>query len=172
MMKSLLLFLCVSTFCINESIAQKLSPDKFINQVKKEDNVQAFTFPGWLIRMGGKIAINSDDMDFQEREIIKELTSNIKKLRFVVSETTPKDYAQKLQQLTNYLDAESYDSLIKARSEGNNINLWAKMDGDNIKRMIISIIGEDEETVFFNIKTNLDLNRLKEMNFFKELKSI
>lgn len=171
-MKALFLILLFSTCLLNNTFAQKLSPDKFINQIKKDDNAQAFTIPGWLIRMGGKFAIKNDDMDIKEQEMIKELTSNIKKLRFVVSEFAPDNYAEKLLALNNYLNDNAYDSLIKVRSEGENINFWAKVNGQKIKRMVISIIGEDQETVFFNIKTNLDMDKLKQMEFFKKWNSI
>ena len=151
---------------------QNVSPDKFINAIKKEDSAFAFTVPGWLIRSGGRIAMNDDDMDYREREMIGELTSHIKKLRFVVSETLPQNFEQKLQGLRNYMDKHNYESLIAVRDEGSNVNLWARFDGDIIERLVIAVIGDGEETAVFNIKSDLDMNSLKKMDFFQEWSSL
>jgi len=164
----------IFAFVISFSVlqAQELSPDKFINKIKKEDSAYAFTIPGWLIKAGGKIAINDEEVDYREREMIKELTSHIKKIRFVASETMPESFESNFKALKNYMDNHSYEQLISVREENNKINLWAQFNGNTIKRMVISVNGEDEGSVFFNIKSKIDMDRLKEMKFFKDWSSL
>lgn len=171
-MKNILLILLSFTLSVNFLDAQELSPDKFINALKKEDSAYAFTIPGWLVKAGGRIAINQDNMEYKEREMIRELTTSIKKLRFVVSQTLPSNFDEKLIELKNYMSTNSYEPLISVREEENDINLWAKFDGEVIERMVISIISNEDESVVFNIKSDLDMDRLKKMEFFKEWSSL
>lgn len=153
-----------------ESSAQEIHPDKFINYLKKDPESLAFSFPGWFIKMGGRIAAR--DVDDQEAQVIRELTGHIKKLRFVVSEKLPVGFDEKYKALKNHLKTNNYESLIEARDEGTHINLWASFDGNTIKRMVISVMEPDSESVFFNIKSNIDLERLKQMQFYQEWKSL
>lgn len=167
-MKKIILGLLILMVSFSTSYAQELSPDKFINKIKKEDSAYAFTIPGWLIKAGGKIAINDEEVDYKEREMIKELTSHIKKIRFVASETLPEKFETNFKALKNYMASKNYEPLISVREENNKINLWALFDENTIERMVISVNGEDEGSVFFNIKSDLDLDKLKKMKFFQE----
>ncbi|NNE14990.1 MAG: DUF4252 domain-containing protein [Saprospiraceae bacterium] len=154
---------------ISSSFSQSLSPDKFINKIKKEDSAFAFTVPGWLIRAASGFATR--DLEDKERRIVQELTSHIKKLRFVVAETLPDNFDETFSSLKSYMSKNNYESLIQVRDEGNNVNLWAKFDDDIIKRLVISVIGE-EESVVLNIKSNLNMAVLERMEFFKEWKDM
>jgi hypothetical protein len=168
------IILCLFAFAITIPFlqAQKLSPDKFINKIKKEDSAYAFTLPGWLIKVGGKIAISDDEVDQEEREMIKELTGHIKKIRFVVSETLSPNFDTHFKALTNYMSSNNYEQLISVREEGNKINLWALFDGNKIERMIVSVNGPEDGSAFFNIKSDIDMDRLKKMKFFQEWSSL
>ena len=165
---SLFLFL----ICLQTSLfAQSSSPDKFINKIKKSNSAHAFTLPGWFVKMGGKIA--SKDTDIEEQEVIKELTSHIKKVRFVIVEELPNNYEQAYKELQNYMDKKEYESLISARDGSSAINLWALFDDQTIENLVISVMdSEGGESVFFNIKSNIDMNTLAKMDFFQEWKSL
>jgi len=171
-MKKIILCLFAFVFTISLLQAQKLSPDKFINEIKKEDSAYAFTLPGWLIKVGGQIAINDEEIDYKERQMIKELTAHIKKIRFVVSETLSPNFETNFKALANYMSSNNYEQLISVREEGNKINLWALFDGNTIERMIVSVNGPEEGSVFFNIKSDIDMDRLKKMKFFQEWSSL
>ncbi|NNK89812.1 MAG: DUF4252 domain-containing protein, partial [Saprospiraceae bacterium] len=86
---------------------QTISPDKMISHIRDKGESIAFTIPGWIVRVAGNIADN--DLDENEKEIIQELTNHIKKLRFVVSETIPSDYASKFGNMKNYMEKEQYE---------------------------------------------------------------
>lgn len=150
--------------------AQKMSPNKFISKMIKDDSAIAFTVPGWLIRSGGKIA--SKDLEGREKKIVRELTSHVKKLRFVVTENTPKDFDKHYSSLKNYMDKKAYEPLITVKDGGSDINLWADIDGDKIKNLFVSIIDDEGESVFLNIKSKISLKRLEEMKFYEELKML
>lgn len=147
--------------------AQMTSPNQMINKLKKDDSAFAFTIPGWFIRLGGRIAVN--DLDSDEKEIVKELTSHIKKLRFVVAKGSPAEFKTELKGLQNYFNKEKYESLITVKDAKNaQVNMWAKFEENTIKNLVISVLNEEDKSVFLNIKSDLDFDKLKEMDFFKE----
>lgn len=148
---------------------QDTNPDKFINYIKKDPSSIALTIPGWFIKMGGNLAARTD-MEDSEAEIIKELTGHIRKIRFVVAEELPEGFEKKFDKLKDYLSKESYEPLVEARDNGTRVHLWAKFDGNIIKRMVISVLNEDDSSVFFNIKSELDFDKLQKMDFYKEWK--
>jgi len=127
-MKKITICLLACIFSLTFIQAQELSPDKFINKIKKGNDIYAFTIPGWLIKKGGKIALNDEEINYDEREIIRELTSHIKKLRFVVSDGRPEDYESNFNALKNYISNHNYEELISVRDKGNYVNLWALFD--------------------------------------------
>ncbi len=162
------LFLLMSVFLTSDIQAQAISPDKMINHIRDKGESLAFTIPGWFVRIAGNFADNG--MEEYEKEMVQELTDHIKKLRFVVSQTIPTDYDSKFKEMKNYLVQNKYEPLIEVREEENKVHIWGLFEGDNIKNLIISVFEMSEEsTVLLNIKSNIDLSKLQDMQFFKEL---
>lgn len=149
-------------------VGQKsISPDKMISHIRDKGNSIALTIPGWFINFAGNIADNG--MEDAEKEMVQELTDHIKKLRFVVSEKIPSDYNEKFKQMNLYMEKKSYEPLIAVREDDTKVNIWGNFEGDNIVNLVISVFENDESAVLLNIKSDLNLNRLQEMEFFKEL---
>jgi len=153
------------------SQAQSISPDKFITKMLKDDSAMGLTLPGWIIKKGAKITI-SDEMDKRESDIIKELTGSIKKLRIVVSEKLPSNYSKELVKLKNYFIEKSYETLIEVRDGSSDISLWGQYDNNLIKNLVITVIDPNAESVFINIKSKINVDKLKSMNFYRELESL
>lgn len=168
-MKTILIFLAILFGFQSLAIAQSISPDKMISYMRDKGDGLAFTVPGWLVKMAGKIADNN--LDEKEQRMIKELTSHIKKIRFVTSENLPNGFKEKFGHMKNYLSKKKYEPLVEARDNGTDIQIWGKFDGDIIKNLIIAAINTEDESTLFNIKSSIDMNRLQQMEFYKELKS-
>ena len=167
------IFFCIGLLflIIGVSQAQSISPDKFITKMLKDDSAMGLTLPGWIIKKGAKIAI-SDEMDKRESDIIKELTGSIKKLRIVVSEKLPSNYSKELVKLKNYFIEKSYEPLIEVRDGSSDISLWGQYDNNLIKNLVITVIDPNAESVFINIKSKINVDKLKSMNFYRELESL
>jgi len=167
------IFFCIGLLflIIGVSQAQSISPDKFITKMLKDDSAMGLTLPGWIIKKGAKITI-SDEMDKRESDIIKELTGSIKKLRIVVSEKLPSNYSKELVKLKNYFIEKSYEPLIQARDGSSDISLWGQYDNNLIKNLVITVIDPNAESVFINIKSKINVDKLKSMNFYRELESL
>ena len=167
------IFFCIGLLflIIGVSQAQSISPDKFITKMLKDDSAMGLTLPGWIIKKGAKITI-SDEMDKRESDIIKELTGSIKKLRIVVSEKLPSNYSKELVKLKNYFIEKSYETLIEVRDGSSDISLWGQYDNNLIKNLVITVIDPNAESVFINIKSKINVDKLKSMNFYRELESL
>lgn len=173
-MKSLLIYtiaaLCLITFQ-NESFAQKaMSPDKFIDKLLKDDYSMAVTIPGWAVRTTGKIA--AYDLEGDERKIVRELSKSVKRARVIVNTNLPSKYDDELSSLYNYFGDNSYDEYMQVKSEGNDISLWVQQKGDNIKNIVMVVMSDEDDSAVINLKTNLDINKLKRMNFFRDMRKI
>ncbi len=171
-MRLLITFLSISLLItFSDTLrAQEMNPDKFMNKLLKDDHSLGVKVPGWLIKFAGKTATN--DLEKEEQEMIRELTSHIKKLRLLVNTKAPADFSTHYTKLINYFHSHNYEPLVEARDKEHKISLWADMDGDIIHNLVITILNEEETSTVFNIKSDLDMQTLKDMNFFKRLQDL
>ena len=154
---------------ISPAKSQDLNPDKFINYMKKDPSAFAITLPGWFVKLGGNIA--GRDMEADESAFLKELTGHIKKLRFVVCEDLPEDFNNKFTLLKSHMTDKGYEPLIEVVDDGSKVHLWANFNGNTVKQIVISVLSEDDTSAFFNIKSNIDLDNLKSLDFYKDWES-
>lgn len=150
--------------------AQELSPDKFMNKLLKDDHSMGVKVPGWLIKIIGSSA--AGDLEEEEKQMVKELTRHIKKLRLLVNTKAPSNFNEHYNGLLNYFESHNYEPLLEARDRDHKVSLWADLQGDIINNLVITVLNEEETSTFFNIKSNLDMQTLKDMNFFKRLNSL
>ena len=149
---------------------KKLSPDKYIDKLLKDDHSMAVRVPGWVIRATGKIA--SVDLDDKEKSMVRELAKDIKKVRVLVNTHLPDDYDKHLTALHNYFDHKNYDAYAEVRSDGNDVSVWALQKDDIIKKLVLLVHSEEEDSVIINIKTDLSIEKLKKMHFFRDMQRI
>jgi len=162
------LFVFICLLILVPAEAQLSSPDDYISHVRDKGNGIAFTLPGWFLRAGGNLA--AKDMDDREGAAVKELLQHIKKLRFVVSEGAPEKFMINKSALTSAMQKKNYESLIQVRDGATNVDLWAELDKEDVVKNIFLSVFEDVKIVMFKVKTDLDLNELQNMAFFKDLK--
>jgi hypothetical protein len=163
-----LLALCFLFLSICETQAQYKNADKIISHVRDHGNGWAFTIPGWIVRTGAKVA--STGMEKEEREMVRQLSKAIKKLRLVVTEDKPEDFQLDNTMLNYTLDNEQYEPLIKIRDEQENINLWVKMEGEDLIKNIFVSVNSEKEMFLLKMKTKLSLDELTQMDFFQDYK--
>jgi Lhr-like helicase len=173
-MKSTLTYFIAAILLLSfnkDSLAQNtISPDKFIDKLLKDDYSMAIRVPGWAVRTTGKLA--SYDLEGDEKKIVRELSKSVKRARVLVNTNLPNKYDEELSALYNYFGDNNYDEYMQVRSEGNNITLWAQQKGENIKNIVLVVMNNEDDSAVINLKTDLDIDRLKRMNFFKEMQKI
>ncbi len=149
------------------AVAQYNTPDKCISHIRDHGNGWAVTVPGWLIKLGGKVA--QKGMEDEEGRMITELTKYIKKLRVVVSEDLPEEFDLDLTNLSHMMENKDYEPLVQVRDKEADVNLWVKTKGDIIRNLVVTVLGEDE-AVMLNMKAKLPMQTLQDMQFFKDYK--
>ncbi len=169
MKKILLLIIPLFLLTTNNLNGQGLSVKKFGNKLIKEDQAYGVRIPNWLINNAGKWS--SIDLEEQEKEMIRELSKDIKKIRIIVASMASDQVKEDYNSLRTHLKSQ-YDNLIEARSEDSKLDLWIKMKNDEIKSLFFSVIDDDNSVAFFDIKTKLTMEKLKGMNFFQELEAL
>lgn len=170
-LKLKILLLTIALIGLSQTInAQKSHPDKFINRLKKDPSAVAITLPGWFVKAGGRIAARSADTE--DAYFLKELTGSIKKLRFVVTQEESSSYAEELSLLKLHMEEKGYENLLNVSEEDTHIDLWAIYDQDKVKRMVVSILEDEDSHAFFNIKCDIDVDKLKSKEFYKEWESM
>ncbi len=172
-MKTILLSAIVIALYIipTQTVGQdSMSPNKFIDLLLKDDHSLAVRVPGWVVRSTGRIA--AIDLEGDEKKIVKELSKSIKRIRAIVNTKPPSELGDNLSALYNYFGNNAYDEYVQVRSEGNNVSLWAQQKKDNIKNIVLVVHSDEDDSVVINMKTKISIDKLKSMNFFKEMQKI
>lgn len=74
-----------------------------------------------------------------------------------------------MKDFNKYLAKNKFEEMASIHSEGSVVSINGKMKGDRIKRLMLGIADEDE-LVFLDIKSDLDLNELAQMISYYEQK--
>ncbi|MAW88172.1 MAG: hypothetical protein CMJ42_16765 [Phyllobacteriaceae bacterium] len=165
------LFLFIALFFIAEgAYSQTPTLNQFYRQNKRNAEVRG-KLPGWLLRIAGKIAIDKNDK-IENRELNKELIKSIGKMRFLYNENRPIP-GERIEQLRQDLHQESFEDLIRVRSEGIRFEFLIRESDGLVKNLVMVYSSEEDgEMAFFSIKTSLNLNELAqflEANFKKDI---
>ena len=165
------LFLFIALFFVaGEAYSQTPALNRFYCENKRNAEVRG-KLPGWLLRIAGKIAIDKNT-EIENRELSKELIKSIGKMRFLYNEdhTIP---GARIEQLRQDLHRESFEDLIRVRSEGIHFEFLIRESGGLVKNLVVIYNSEEEgEMAFFSIKTSLsldDLAQFLEANFKKDI---
>jgi len=124
----------------------KVHTDFFDNPgFKNNSTFVSINVPTFLAKSYVKQALKEDGESQDVINLIKKI-SDVKVL-IVESSTTPiKTEFQK------YLNSNNYEEWMSLKQEGNLISLNAKQTDDIIKRMIITVKGDKDETIFVDVK--------------------
>lgn len=136
--------------------------NKFYRQQKHQEGVKNMKLPGWVIRIGGKIARSKAENDTEKEAL--GLMRHFGKVKFMYSEEGGQIPAEKVSQLRQDLLKNNFDDLIMIRSEGTNLQIMVKENGDIIENvMMIFNDSNSGEMFFLSAKANLSLKELSKI---------
>ncbi len=160
MKNNLLLLFIVLLPCF--AFGQNKPLNQFYRQNKREEGVRNAKLPGWMIRLGSKIARKNADSE-SEKEALG-LMRHFGKVKFMFSEEGHTIPVENLNQLRNDLFQYDYDDLLMVKSEGVNIQIMVRDVGDVIED-IFMIVNDTEagEMFFLSAKANLNLRELSKL---------
>jgi hypothetical protein len=153
----ILLALPVASFCQNRAL------NKFYRQHKREAGVQNMKLPGWLIRLGGKIA--KKHVDAKEEKLAMDLLKDFGNVRFMYQEEGKGIPRKDMQDLRNDLiERHHFDDLIMIREGKMDFELMIHESGGVINSLVMIYNDREEgEMVFISAKANISLEAIREL---------
>ena len=125
---------------------KKVHTDFFDNPGFKENSTfVSINVPTFLAKSYVKNALREDGESQEVIDLIKKI-SDVKVLLVESSKTPIKAEFQ------NYLSNNNYEEWMSVKQQGNLISLNAKQTDDIIKRMIITVRDDNDETIFVDVK--------------------
>ncbi len=125
---------------------RKVHTDFFDNPGFKENSTfVSINVPTFLAKSYVKQALKEDGESQEVIDLVKKI-SDVKVLIVESSKTPVKAEFQK------YLDKNNYEEWMSVKQQGNLISLNAKQTDDIIKRMIITVKDDNDETIFVDVK--------------------
>lgn len=124
---------------------KKVHTDFFDNPgFKNNSTYLSINVPTFLARSYVKNAMREDGESQEVIDLIKKVKDV--KVLIVESSTTPVK-----AEFQNYLNQNNYEEWMSVKQEGNLISLNAKQTDDIIKRMIITVRDDKDETIFVDV---------------------
>lgn len=164
-MKKLLrisLVAAIAMLFAGQAVAQK-HVHRFIDQMKKQDSYVGATVPGWLIRMGTRIADLEAELSAEEKGIL-DIANGIKKVRVAVINEGNVIEGKHINKL---IDLSKKDGLVEyLRVKDGKTRVYVLIDEkrDRIRNLNI-IANTDDECVVVSIKTNISMKQLEDARF-------
>lgn len=164
-MKSLLIF--ALTVCSTGLFAQNDAISKYFNQYVDDPRFTVVYISPKMFDMFAKmdIAELAADGD-KEAQIAMEVVKDLKGLRILTTEEEPeKFYKEALAKLKS----NSMESIMKVRSDGENVEFFVKDDGGSIIHELLLLVGGDE-FVMLSFVGNIDLKKIGKLAKMMDVK--
>ena len=125
---------------------KKVHTDFFDNPGFKENSTfVSINVPTFLAKSYVKQALREDG---ESQEVI-DLVKKISDVKVLIVESSKTPFKAEFQK---YLDNNNYEEWMSLKQQGNLISLNAKQTDDIIKRMIITVRDDNDETIFVDVK--------------------
>lgn len=172
-MKNILLI--ISLFALpGLCLSQNRAINKFYRQHKHDAGVTKAKLPGWVVRVGGKIAKVSSDS--KEEKNALNLTRKFGKVKFMYSEEGTKISPKAVENLRQGLLRQNFDDLILIKDANMNLQIMVEDVDDKVRSILMFYNdGEDGEMFFLSARTNIsykDLKQLIEENMKEQLEPV
>lgn len=144
------------------AFSQTRELNKFYRQHKREKGVQNAKIPGWLIRLGGKIA--RKNVDGEQEKMAMDLLKKFGSVRFMYSEDGTKIKQKDVQKLRRDLLNDNFDDLIMVREGQMNVQIMVQEIDGIIKNLLVLYNDPMEgEMAFISAKANISLEALSDI---------
>ena len=112
------------------------SIDDIFNRFKDKDGVEYVNIPPIMLKLG-RLFMDKDGTDYR-------LMKGVKSIQVLDMEGCSSATQKELLQNVNGLRQNGYETLIQTKEKGNVVKLFAKMDEDAIKDLVIFFNDNDE----------------------------
>lgn len=165
-MKYLIYFLFLSFYFSASQVTAQNSVKNIVKQLKKTEHYEGISLPGWVIRLGLKIA-EINDNDKLENSGLKQLIGKIKHLRVATTQLDSKKYnipSIVNNFIKNVVKNDAFEEYVSVRSEDQHLKILIREDDEMIKNLLI-FSNEWEEISLIHLSTNITSEDLKSLSF-------
>jgi len=161
-MKTYLVALLFSLiFSVN--ISAQSSVNKIVSQMKKTEQYQGVSLPGWIIRLGLKLV---DESEMSNAGLVS-IANKVKHLRVATTTLDIGKYNTKAI-VNNFVkglrDNDQFEEYVSVRSEDQNLKILVQEDEEIIKNLLI--LSEDGgDIALVHLSTHLTTNDLRNISF-------
>lgn len=156
----LLIFLATGVSATAQSSSKRI-----IQQLKKTENYEGFSVPGWAIRLAVKLMSVEDNEAESDRW--KSIFKGIKHVNIATTSLDLQKYNTRAI-INNFAksihESEGLEEYLSVRSEDKDLKILIDEKHDTAKQLII-MSAEGSEVAFLHFKTNLKLEDLKSISF-------
>ena len=153
-MKTHLTLLTLVLFLVGGSVVSAQTPalNQFYREYKRGKEVKNFRVPGWLVKLGSKIALrHSKDPNVKPA---LSLAKKFGKMKIMISEGGRNIPPEAVKRLTAKLRRQKFDDWIYVREEGITVNIMAREFKGMLRNLLI-LVNDEEEFVFLSVKTKI-----------------
>jgi len=155
------LFLFGLLLVASQSLHAQKSVDRFIDQLKKDDQSYVLTIPGWLIRTGIGIA---DEEELRFEKGFGDVVDGIKKLRVLFLDREQAVPRSELNSVIQQIkDRDGYEDYAKVKDDGADVHVMVREKGDSIRSLVVMASSEEGFTIL-NLSTDIKMEDLKKAN--------
>ncbi len=141
------------------------SVKNIIKQLKKTEHYEGVSIPGWVIRLGLKIAA-TDDAELDNSGLL-QLAGKIKHLRVASTHLDAKKYNTRAivgNFIKSVIKKDGFHEYVSVRSEDQHLKIMIQEEKDIIKNLLIWSV-DGFEIGLIHLKTNISYDDLKAISF-------
>jgi hypothetical protein len=169
-MRISLFFSAFFLLCLSTNTVAQTSVAEFYHKFKKQEEVQNFKIPGWLIWIGTGLVYNS--IRDEETRTWLRLARKMGKIRLLQSENTQSISREDLSGFVNSLRAnKDYSDIIYVRDKDSDLNVLVREGTQGRLKELLIVGSDDGEITLFSAKTRLRMKDISEVidHYLKEL---
>lgn len=120
-----------------------------------------FTVPGWLVWFGSGIA--NEIVKDEDIKVGLRLARKVKKLRFMIAEEHNPITQSEINSFVRQLKQNNgFEDLVYVREENTNVNILVRDKKEKIRDIVI-LVSEDDEFIYFNMKSKIKYKDIAEV---------
>ena len=156
--------------CLSATVEAQNSVAEFYHKFKKQEEVQNFKIPGWLIWIGTGLVYTS--IRDEETRTWLRLARKMGKIRLLQSENTQSITREDLSGFVSSLRANhDYSDIIYVRDKDSDLNVLVREGTQGRLKELLIVGSDDGEITLFSAKTRLRMKDINEVldHYLKEL---
>lgn len=163
--------LCILGLIVLGSVpaAGQRSVRSMVSQLKDSESYEGISIPGWLIRMGAKIAARHND-ELRESGILN-VAGKIRHLRIAKAKIHDTKLCENVySRFLRSISQDGFEEYVSLRDEDQHLNLFVCQKGDQIRNILIAA-NDGGEVSLIHLKTRPHPNDLASISFGKLVKN-